>query len=277
MFFLRAGFRAACTVATLIGFFNGSTSPEITAQTVESYFAAPVFTGTKSEGPHTYELDYRYFYRDAFGNTLSTIRTEANYTRLLDDGFVRWNGVRIFPGGVSDGTVLGVMEGFCYVVSEDIVKESLYDRFPDTDLKHLIKTMVWDGVMINVFDSLIGGLEALGLNEFRTVTEFEDFDVQMCDWGKIKMRNLRIKWLGISRMNDELCILIHYNSFANPVSAPFMKGRSLYWGQVWISMDDRDVECLTLNEDVILNTDGSTGSGNGIMNIQREVRFQKID
>jgi len=191
---------------------------------------------------------------------------------------MRWNDVWMAAGGpdaeLPPGTPLEVMEGFEYGLSEKIIDELLYERFPNEDVKHLAKTMVWDGMMIEAFDLLSGDFAALPPNEFRRVHEYEDFDVRMGDWGSIKMRDMRVKWSGVSMMHGEPCAVVLYQSFSNPVDAGPVRGRSCYWGQFWVSHEDGEIECLTLNEDVVLEV--PTGSGStAVLNVQREVSFEK--
>ena len=63
------------------------------------------------------------------------------------------------------------------------------------------------------------------------------------------MKNLELTWVGISRLNDELCMVIDYESFVNPVnsSSPGMtvQGRSLYRGIIYISLEDKQIEYAT--------------------------------
>jgi hypothetical protein len=231
-------------------------------------------------GPQTYRLDYDLFNRDVAGTTQNRIHITGTYTRRLEDGRMRWSDVTIAGAAGPDAdlppaTPLGEMEGLEYALGLEIVQEPLYERFADPNIKHLAKTMVWDGAMVEAFDLLLGSFASLRPNEFARVDEFEDFGVQMGDWGSIKMRDLRVKWSGVSMMHGEPCAVVLYQSFSNPVDAGPMRGRSCYWGQFWLSRVDGEIECLTLNEDVIL--DMPTGGGaSTILNMQREVRFEKV-
>jgi hypothetical protein len=223
-----------------------------------------------------FNLEYAFFNRDIGGNTTSSIYTEARYTRFPRDGRIRWNSVTIGTSDAAERRPLELMEGFSYRVGEEIVGESLYIDIPGEDLKHLVKTMVWDGMMIEMFELIRDDLYSLEPNAPRKVSMFEDFDVRMGDWGNLLMRDLILTWTGLSRKNGEICALIYYKSLSNPVSAAAGSGRSLYWGHVWISEVDGDIECLTLNEDVVLNM--ALGEPGGkIIDLQREVRFEKVD
>ena len=224
-----------------------------------------------------FELTYHFYLRDAVGATQARTVVTGDYSRLPEGRF-RWNNVTIAGGSaegpLSPATPLQVMEDFGYGLSEEIVDESLYERFPGSDLRDLVKTMVWDGMMLELVDMTLDASDALPLHEFAEVTGYEDFDVQMCDWGKLTMRDLRVKWSGVTMMHGEPCAVALYQSFSNPVDAGPVSGRSCYWGQFWISLEDREIERLTLNEDILLETP-SLGGATRVLNIQREVDFEK--
>lgn len=241
----------------------------------------PSYEAGDAQAPQTYRLEYRFFNRDVAGATGSRTCVTADYTRGLEGNMIRWSNVLIASADGADtpmpvGDPLEVMDGFQYGISEEIVQESLYERFPANDLRDLVKTMVWDGMMIEMFDMMLPGFDQLTLNEFHPVPEYDGFEVEMCEWGSLKMRDLNLKWSGVSRVNDEPCALVLYQSMSNPVDAFAIKGRSCYWGQVWISLEDWQIECLTMNEDVVLEVPAGDGESH-VLDIQRQIRFEKMD
>jgi hypothetical protein len=279
---MRAAQSTTVSVATLVALtMLACASPARTQpERIEDYFVSFPKSGPRNDtAPQTYELEYNFFNRDIAGTTRSRTLITADYTRGLEDGGIRWNGVRIASTSdpdapMSPGDPLEVMEGFQYGVSEEIVQESLYERFPNSDLRDLIKTMVWDGMMIEMFDMMMADFEGLRLNEFHDVPDYEGTEIEMCGWGTLKMRDLRLKWSGVSRTHGELCAVILYQSLSNPVDAGPIRGRSCYWGQLWISLEDWQIECLTLNEDIVLEI--PTGdAGSQILDMQRRVKFEK--
>ena len=54
-------------------------------------------------------------------------------------------------------------------------------------------------------------------------------------------------------------------------------GRSLYWGDIYISLSDMQIEYATMNEDVIMEINTSTLPEKKRLNVQREVKFEKIN
>ena len=234
--------------------------------------------------PQKYSVTSTMHNRNIQGNTLNNILITAEYTRGLEDSFMRWNNVRIGAAPdsetpASEGKLLEYMEDFSYKMSEDIIKEEFYQNFPNDDTRHLIKTLIWDAALFDPF--FWDHLDKLELNKFYRVSDLEDFKVQMGNWGSIKMKNLKFKWTGISKMNKETCALIQYESFFNPVlsmtNTMTIQGRSLYWGNFWISLEDKQIEYFTLNEDVVMEMTLTGNPEKRLLDIQREVIFEKID
>jgi hypothetical protein len=193
---------------------------------------------------------------------------------------VRWDSVRIasaagpeepFPPGLP----ITPMDGFVYAITQDIVRESFFARFPQGDIRHLIKTLVWDGAMLEMFDLLRDELQTLERGIPKTTGEFHDFDVRMGDFATLKMNDLIVEWSGVSKMNGEKCALVCYRSWSNPVTGIGISGRSLYFGRLWISLVDGEFECMTLNEDVAMEIPRND-AGRKLIDLQREVRFIKL-
>jgi hypothetical protein len=73
--------------------------------------------------------------------------------------------------------------------------------------------------------------------------------------GTFHNRDVVLQWAGRSRRNGEDCALINYEAFLNPIDIAVggmtLKGRSDYWGQIWVSLASRQIEYGTLNEMVV--------------------------
>jgi len=73
--------------------------------------------------------------------------------------------------------------------------------------------------------------------------------------GKIQNRDVVLEWVGRSQRNGKDCALIDYQAFFNPLEIANggvnLKGRSHYWGQIWVSLATKQIEYGTLNEDVM--------------------------
>ena len=57
-------------------------------------------------------------------------------------------------------------------------------------------------------------------------------------------------------MNGRMCAVIQYEAFYNKLSLQAggqnLNGRSDYWGTIWVSLADKQIEKGTLNEGVLL-------------------------
>jgi hypothetical protein len=63
-----------------------------------------------------------------------------------------------------------------------------------------------------------------------------------------------LEWIGRSQRNGQDCALIEYRAFFNPLeianSGMTLKGRSDYWGQIWVSLATKQIEYATIYENV---------------------------
>jgi hypothetical protein len=97
------------------------------------------------------------------------------------------------------------------------------------------------------------------------------------DEGYVRWSNVRI---GASQDPAEpVSESMLHKSFANPVVVMTgdvsITGRSLYWGSMWISLEDRQIEYGTLNEEVMMEMTFKGDSGKQLVDMQREVVFEK--
>jgi hypothetical protein len=80
-------------------------------------------------------------------------------------------------------------------------------------------------------------------------------DIALPD-GKFFNRHPRLTWIGVSKMNGKTCAIIQYEAFSNKLSLQTngqdLNGRSDYWGTIWVSLADKQIEKATLNEGVLL-------------------------
>ena len=239
------------------------------------------FQGT---APLKYRVTSVFHNRGIGGDVKSKVLLTAEFTRSIKEDKVsfRWKDVQVaapsdpakpFP----PGTRLDYMEGFGYPLSEGIMQEQLYRHIPDGDLKHLLKTLVWDAATLDPI--FWDHFDEFQLNRDYNVSSLEDIELSMGNWGVLRMGDLRIRWTGISEMNGDLCAVLAFRSLANPVQYGAMtgtNGRSLYWGNIWVSLADKQVEQFTMIEDVFLEMPIPGKSAKHVMNLQREVTIEHV-
>ncbi len=246
---------------------------------LDQYFSnLPPDLTLKENTPQKYCITTNWHNRDINGNATAKFIIRGEYTRALGSQDVRWDNVQIevFQDPTksdSDTLFQEWMEGFSYKSPNDIAKPDLFNKFPTDETTHLLRTLIWDAVTFETFAWTY--FDKLMLNETINPSDFEDFTIQMSDWGTIKMKGLKLTWVGISKMNDEICALIQYESFVNPVKSLGISGRYLYWGIIWVSLEDKQIEYAKLNEDVNMEITTDPQSKK-FLNIQREVEFKKI-
>jgi hypothetical protein len=233
----------------------------------------------REDGPQHYRVTTVWHNRDAEGKATGKYVMSGQYTRGLEGSTVRWNDVRIAvfrdPEGTEADTLFQEsMENLSYKSPEEVANPMLFARLPVDETRHLLGTLIWDAVAIEAFAWT--WFDKLEMNSVYRPAEFEGFTVQMAGWGTLKMQDLRLRWTGESMMNDEKCAVIQYESFVNPIQSVGMNGRSLYWGTILVSLEDKQIEHATLNEDVLIKRPPS-GASSGILNIQREFTFVRVN
>jgi hypothetical protein len=142
------------------------------------------------------------------------------------------------------------MEGFRYH-NELLrtIKPEFFKGFPPTAIFE--RNLVWDTGMIEMFGQNF--FDQLKPNEPYHITS--NLETKMPDVGTFQNRDIVLEWIGLSRRNGRDCALIQYQAFFNPLQivngSMTLNGRSDYWGQIWVSLDTKQIEYGTLNESVM--------------------------
>lgn len=195
---------------------------------------------------------YDYF---LLGDFFQKTQIKGEYTCGLPGHKVKWNNVRISTSNALDqpfdeGTIQPIMENFTYCNSDNMLEESSFKDFPPTSF--MLKNLVWD---MMCFEGLSRGYtDSLELNkEFRVKDAGQEMDLP--GGGKFQNRDVRITWLGYTRKNEKNCAIIKFSVLNNPLSVDNeqlkMKGRSNYWGNVYLALDTKQIEFAELYEDVV--------------------------
>ena len=156
------------------------------------------------------------------------------------------------------------------------LSERFYNKIPAKQ-RDLAKWLVSDAVQMQglatyVFDSL----------EFKK--EFipkmlENYNVKFEDWVNFTSRYQKLIWSGITLCNSEVCAIIKFESYYNPIEINNdqmqMKGRSLYYGEMWISLTDKQIEYSVMMEDNVIKLKSSMFPQEQLIDLQREIVFSK--
>ncbi len=278
----------AITVILLATWFGQSIAFGQKSNKTSKYLEAlPVDLKLKETSPQKYLMTAVYYNKDIYGNFFNKTLVSGEYTRGLVGGYVKWNDVKIsesnnLTGMFPEGQKQDYMEDFQYKPSEDMVKESAFEKFPVNNIYSFhTKNLVWDVLGIEVFAWVY--FDSLKLNQVYAPSELSG-SVPLAGAGYFNNRNIELTWTGISKMNGELCAIIQcsamdntleINSGDNAISFS-AKGRSHYWGNVWVSLEDKQIEHAVLYEDVIMDMQFSE-SNNQIINATRELKLEKLN
>jgi hypothetical protein len=236
----------------------------------------------KETAPQRYRFTCDYFQVTPTGDLIRKQRVSADYVRALPEGKVRWNNVTVaeatgFDDAFPAGVVQSYMEGFTYRLSEtkNVLKPEFFASFPPSPTAILAKNLVWDTHMLEDFGQ--AHWAELKLNQpYRLQSKPEELD--LAGAGTFQNRQPELTWSGVSRWNNERCALIQYRSFLNKVNIRAgdlnLKGRSSYWGEIWVSMEDKQIEHATLYEDVLFES--AAPQGPRLISVFRQGTLQKV-
>jgi hypothetical protein len=232
----------------------GLLSTTLTAQP----WTLPQRMAVKDAGPRTYRFIVDHTVTDTTGNVVQRQRVTGDYTRGLPAQQGMWQNVTVAesngPAELSaPAQKREFMEGFRYGIGpgrlDDTMKPDFFKGFPPTAVFE--RNLVWDTGMLEMFGQ--DQFEHLKLNvPYRLMSSQ---DVHMPGVGTFQNRDVVLTWTGRSRRNGTECALIEYRAFFNPLEiangAMTLKGRSHYWGEIWVSLSTKQIEYATLYEDVL--------------------------
>lgn len=198
--------------------------------------------------------DYNDF--DMLGNFLNKTRITAEYTTGLKQGFVQWNNVNIYKWNHNKQNLgspekQDFMEGFKYIPSEKMLSPEAFNNFPPNSVQ--LKNLVWDMIGFETFAWEY--FDSLQLNK-EFIAKSSNREINLAGSGTFENKNIQLSWIGITKMNQEICAIIEFTALNNPLKMKNdfidIKGRSHYWGKVYVSLEDKQLEFASLYEDVIM-------------------------
>ena len=218
-----------------------------------------------------------HFNFDMFGNFFNKQRIQGEYTRGLGNGQVKWNKVSMAfsmqkDGDFPVGNKIDYMEDFSYSPSEDMLHSDKFKNFGENSA--FTKNLVWD--MLGIEGFAWSAWDKLKLNVPYSATNFNG-KMDLAGQGSFENKDMQLTWTGITVMNGELCALIDYRTFDNPVDyaaeGMSMKGRSHYWGTILVSLEDKQIEHAVLYEDVMMEMLLPGQTTKQILDARREITY----
>jgi hypothetical protein len=239
----------------------------------------------KNAGIQKYDVTLKWQNLDVIeGNIFNCNAVKATYLIGLENDYVEWKDVSLaqitdFKQKQFKGIDLPSFNGFSYKVNDsDFLKEDLYKKIPQ-EQRDLAKWLVSDAIQMQglawyVFDSLEYNKEFIP-------KLLNNYDVKFEDWVTFTSRFQKLIWSGITKYNNEICAIVKFESLFNPLKIEneqmSVKGRSLYYGEMWISLADKQVEYASMVEDVVMKLQGSLFPKEQLTDLQREIVFNKVE
>jgi hypothetical protein len=218
----------------------------------------PQGTAVKDSGPRPYRFTVDHTVTDTTGQVVQRQRITGDYTRGLPGGEAMWSNVTVAesngPAKIAvPGQKREFMEGLRYHTGPSSLDESMkpefFKSFPATAVFE--RNLVWDTGMIEMFGQ--DQFAHLTLNAPYGLLSAED--VNMPGVGTFHNKDVQLTWIGRSQRNAQECAVILYRALFNPLQVDnggmTLKGRSHYWGEIWVSLSTKQVEYATLQEDVL--------------------------
>jgi len=236
-----------------------------------------------SQSLQQYDVRLKWQNLDALnGNAFNCNMLMAQFILDPPNNKARWQDARLgttdnFRDEPARTVSLPALDGFEYEPFDtDFLQEDFYEEIPP-ELRDLARWMVSDAIQMQGLAGYF--LDSLKFGKVFTPDLLVDYDVEFQNWVSFSSRYQELTWSAITKYNDEVCAVIKFESGYNPVSAeaPGMsfKGRSLYYGEMWVSLHDRQLEYAIMFEDVVMNLKSDAFPGGQLIDLQREIVFDK--
>lgn len=217
---------------------------------------------------------------DVYGNFFNKMQVKGEYTRGLQDSQVKWNNVTValsmqpddsFP----EGEKLSYMEDFTYTPSAEMMNAENFEGF--TRHNAFAKNLVWD--LMGIEGLAWAHFEELELNKPFSASDFNS-KIELANKGFFENKNMVLTWVGVSERNGEYCAVIEYRTYNNPLEYAAegleMKGVSHYWGNIWVSLQDKQIEHATLFENITAEMKLPGQQNRQMMVITRDIEVIKL-
>ncbi len=229
--------------------------------------------------PVAYHMVTDYYDYDLQANFIRKARVAGDVTCHLVNDSVRWNNVYISEmTNLSEPFTKGqqqlAFENFTYKQNQDVLAEETFAGIPQIDFR--LKNLVFDVLGFEVF--AYAYWDSLALNKKFCNHNLND-EVQMGEDGTFENKEITLTWIGITEIKGETCAIIKYSQMNGKVSLNLenvtMKGRSHYWGEVYVSLSDKQIEYATLSEDVVIDVFIKGQKDNFLGYTVRKIEFTK--
>lgn len=240
----------------------------------------PQGTVVKDTGLRTYRFTVEYNTANARGETVDRQYVTGDYTRGLSNGDAMWKNVTVADAAGPNAALPAAqkrdfMEGFRYHNNlPDTLKPDFFKGFPPTAVVE--RNLVWDTGMLEMYGQ--DYFDHLKLNEPYHAALNQD--VAMPGVGTYRIHDTILEWVGRSQRSGQDCAVIRYQAFLNPVEIAnggmTLKGRSDYWGEIWVSFATKQIEYATLYEVVVGEVKLPGQEAMQVINVFRSGTFEPV-
>lgn len=206
--------------------------------------------------PRSYLMTTDYYDYDLESNFLKKQRLTGVITYKGDSA--QWRDVysaesTVLNAELSRGERQDFMQLFTYKPGDHVLTPEFFQsHLPEANTFHM--NLIWDALG---FEALAyGHWNLLKLNEEFSATNM-NAEMTIANIGTFENKDIKLTWLGITEMNNEICAILKYSVMNNPLKLEIetmsLQGRSHYWGEIYVSLADKQIEYVTLTEDVLMD------------------------
>lgn len=227
----------------------------------------------------SYQLTTDYYDYDFKSNFL--IKRRINGIITYDNDFAEWKDVYYAESKVADeiylqGEKQNFMQNFRYQPKEEILATDFFQKkLPQANPYAM--NLIWDALC---FESLAyWGWDSLKLNQEHQLQD-KNSNLNLAI-GSFENKDVRMTWIGVTQINDEICAILKYSVMNNPLKVAFenisMSGRSHYWGEIYVSLSDKQIEYASLMEDVLTDMNIKGQDNNVIGYTVRKISLSRVE
>ncbi|WP_423129454.1 hypothetical protein [Gaoshiqia sp. Z1-71] len=234
---------------------------------------------------HQYQVETVYRNHDIYGNFGGKLKIWGKYTSGLDGGNVRWDDVYIcrsshYSDVLPASESLAFINGFSYNYEQNILAPEFFANFPLNSVE--AKNLVWDMAGMEFF--AWGHTDSLKLNvPYHALNA--NGPVDLAGHGFFDNRDIVLCWKGITQKDGEQLAVVDFRTLNNPLEVQVdfgerqlqTKGRSHYWGTIWLSVEQNCIDRIELFEDVVLEMGWNDQAEKQLIDVLREMKVTKID
>lgn len=233
-----------------------------------------------ADGPEirTYEITVKRQATDPVDGTKLFADAARGSYHVLNGDSIHWSNVSTMPienlhRELSEGKPLPFLENLTYRTgSTPFAYEEFYQAIP-------LEQMDWSMMLLTdaymLHEYKLSVLDSLEFGEPYYPESMKDYDVEMSGLEfTFSSDYVQYLWNGFTLYEGALCAVVQFESFFNPMSNSRMKGRSMYYGELFVSLENHQIEYARMVEDAMLRLKDSKEQW---MDLQRVVVLKTME